>query len=513
MDEKVLFINISDIHTKGVIANSLIEEKLESLAEYISTLRKRHGCEKSLVMVSGDISHSGMSVEYEAIKPLFEELKKESGLLISPGNHDHDFSVYETTSRAGILGRLTNDGIEDDLVEMCIKGQKDYFDFESSTSSIKASEESSLSKKYEYGNYQVQALNTAWCSNINEQGELFFPKRCVLPMSENKVNILFFHHPLAWFEPDNQKELRNHIRDNFNIIVTGHEHASEAFSVTTNNATSLHIESIAFDDEKIQDNGFVSFIVEEKDVLVEQHLWKEGAFSRKEGTKKSEIISLNSKSVGGHELNIDYLNKLNDLGTAFRHKDKENLLLNDVFVYPNITVDSESNKLQKKSSADLLIEDKFKKTIITGDEICGKSTLLKKLYLDFLDKGKICLMLEGKSIKKSRKLKFQLIEEALKEQYLDMSYQDFCKTSEDKVLFVDDFDVIKGPAKELSGNSLDLFMEFDSVIVTVSDSYDLVDSRLEADNVFSSFEKVELLRLGFKLRFQLIDKWNSLSAS
>lgn len=511
MENKTLFINLSDIHTKH--ANSdVILNKLQSLDSYIETLRRKHNCSNSFIIISGDIAFSGSPSEYNIIKPAFTKLAKSSKLVMCAGNHDHDFSTYTTSSRTAILNSISKNDIEDDLLDVVTSGQKSYYDFEKELTFSLPTESSKLSKSYSYDEFELQALNTAWCSEIKEVGgQLIFPERCLIKPSDSKTNILFFHHPLSWLEPNNQKAIRNYSRDNFDIIITGHEHIADSFKVTSENNTSLMIESISFDDPEVPDNGFISFIIEDDEVSIQKHLWECDNYVQKETITKSQVISLSTKSLNGAELNIEFYNNLNDIGAGFNHINKDTIQLNDVFVYPNINVDSEQKKLKKKSSKDLLIEDNLSKVIITGDESCGKSTLIRKMYLDFVYEGKICVSFDGMEIKKSKKLTSNSIEKALVEQYSNLSYQDFCDSDKEKVLFIDDFDLIKGPVKELSKNAISVFNQFDRIVVAVSDSYDLGDSRLQSDNIFVEFERVEILRLGFKLRFELINKWNSLN--
>ncbi|WP_024612955.1 metallophosphoesterase [Pseudoalteromonas sp. TB64] len=511
MKNKTLFINLSDIHTKD--ANSdVILNKLQSLDTYIETLRRKNNCSKSFIIISGDIAFSGSPSEYNIIKPVFTKLAKSSKLVMCAGNHDHDFSTYTTSSRTTILNSISKNEIEDDLLDVVTSGQNSYFDFEGELTFSPPISSSKLSKSYNYDEFQLQALNTAWCSEIKEVGgQLVFPERCLIEPSDSKTNILFFHHPLSWLEPNNQKVIRNYSRDNFDIIITGHEHIADSFKVTSENNTSLMIESISFDDPEVPDNGFISFIIEDDEVLIQRHLWECDNFVPKDTITKSQVISPSTKSLNGANLNVEFYNNLSDIGTGFNHINKDNIQLNDVFIYPNINVDSDQKKLKRKSSKDLLIEDRFSKVIITGDECCGKSTLIRKMYLDFINEGKVCISFDGIEIKKSKKVNSNAIEKALVEQYSDFSYQDFCDSDKEKVLFIDDFDLIKGPVKELSKNTISVFNQFDRIIVAVSDSYDLGDSRLQSDNVFLGFEKVEILKLGFKLRFELINKWNSLN--
>lgn len=507
---KTLYINVSDIHIKR-LKNEAIITKLESFSGYIETLRQKGGFEDLVIMISGDIAYSGIKEEYDLIKPILNRISESTKVILCPGNHDHDFTNCSKT-RLNML-KIPLSEIEDDLIEFVTKGQKEYFDFESEVTSLKSSQSNLLSKLYEIDDeVNVQHLNTAWCSTLKEKGgTLKFPLDKILKPNPEKINILFFHHPLAWFEPSNQKELRNYIIENFDIVITGHEHVIESFKVTTDSTTSLMMESISFDDPTLDDNGFLSFVIEDNDVQIEKHVWANDHFMVTQTMSKSEVISASSKNLNGIELNLDFYNSLKDIGTGFVHSNQDELTLNDLYVYPNISIQSEStNRLKSKSSRLLLTDSSLKKAIVTGEDCSGKSTLLRKLYIEYLDGNSLPVLLDGSDINKAKKLGLKLIELALLKQYKNLSYQKFTESKKNKVLIIDNFDSIKGSSKVLSTNMFQVMAIFDNIIVTVSDSYDLGDSRIISDNIFIDFEKVEILRLGFRLRLELINKWNLL---
>jgi predicted MPP superfamily phosphohydrolase len=508
--QDTLYINLSDIHIKTDV-NEMILTKLEEFNGYIETLRQKGGFENVVVMISGDIAFSGIKEEYDLLKPILTKIAESAKILLCPGNHDHDFSNSSKT-RLTMLKTPLED-IEDDLIEFVTKGQAEYFAFESVVSSLQPTKKSNLSNLYEVSDkINIQSLNTAWCSSLKEKGgTLKLPINKILTPKDEKINILFFHHPLSWFEPNNQKEIRNYITDSFDIIITGHEHIADSFKVTTENTTSLMIESISFDDPTIAENGFLSFMMKDNDVVIEKHIWDNNRFLAIQSMSKSEIISASSKCLNGVELNLDFYNTLKDIGAGFIHSNQDELNLNDLFVYPNINIQSENNDRLKSKSAKLLLTDNsLKKTIITGEECSGKSTLLKKLYLEHLANDSLPVLLDGSNIIKAKKLDLKLIEFELSNQYENFTYQNFIENKKEKVLIIDNFDSIKGNSKELGMNMSKVMAIFDKVLITVSDSYDLGDSRIISDNIFVNFEKVEILRLGFRLRLELINKWNLL---
>lgn len=510
-ENKVLFVNVSDLHLKADDPNEIIA-MLESLRGYIESIKLKDGCEKSLIIISGDIVYSGSKDQYDTIFPLFKLLSENSDLVFCPGNHDHDFSSYSSnSSRDMILNSNIKDDINDELVDICISGQKAYYEFSSKLTFSSPSKENSLCKVYDYDQFKLYSLNTAWCSKIKEKGgDLFFPEKFLIDPDESTINILFFHHPLGWFRPVDNKTIRNYARKGFGITITGHEHVADSHNLVTQDKTVLMIESPSFYDPNVFNNGFVSFIIEDEDVIVKEHIWNENKcdFEQTRELNKSKINSSNKKTINGVGLDLNFYNKINDIGAGFSHIDKGDLDLTDVFVYPNIRIDSDGANINKRSSEDLLSNDKFSKIIITGEEFCGKSALVKKMYLDAIEEGCLCVLLYGLNLRKSKKLIFNTVEKAVNNQYSNLSYQEFLQSGRKKILFIDDYDSIEGPIKDLVEKSSLLFKQFDRVVVTVSDSYDIGNSRLQSDNLFDDFEKVEILKFGYRLRYELINKWN-----
>ncbi|WP_181716671.1 metallophosphoesterase family protein [Vibrio tarriae] len=91
--ERSLYIILSDIHVKDELS-SIIEEKLTSFKGWLKNKKRQDNYENILIIISGDIAFSGKKEQYEHVLSIFDDVKLDYNFVISPGNHDHDFSSY-----------------------------------------------------------------------------------------------------------------------------------------------------------------------------------------------------------------------------------------------------------------------------------------------------------------------------------------------------------------------------------------------------------------------------------
>ncbi|HIF9140887.1 TPA: metallophosphoesterase [Photobacterium damselae] len=432
--------------------------------------------------------------------------------------HDHDFSIYNGEQVRNVLLESSVETYDDSIINLIKKGQSEYFNFESSICNVDLIKETSLAKMYFIENgdfkYSIQSLNTAWCSTINEVGgSLVFPvDKIIENKDQDHLKIVFFHHPLSWFEPNNSKQIRNTLRDSNNIIITGHEHVNDSFKVETDSSLSLMIEASTFYDKSIDDNGFIIFEPDETDVLISKYTWDGNNFIETATKKKSDVIKLASVSSQGFSLNFNYFNYLNDIGSGFSHPDVDNLNIDDIYVYPNVRdLNPDNTTLKRETSEGLLDNNNVCNLILVGEECCGKTTLLKKLYLDSINKGKIPILIDGTSIRKPRKYDYKKLNEVIKYQYVNLDVTKLTEEMKEKVLIIDNFDYIYGDDKSKKAFLDSISHFFDKVVISVSDSYDLSESQIKGNLIFENdFIKMEILKLGYRLRYELINKWNKL---
>lgn len=511
--ENALFINISDIHIKKDNKDRVIK-KLDAFIRYINVLTIDY--KKIFVLVSGDVAYSGKKEEYDYIYDHFEELATKYDLIICPGNHDHDFSIYQSIVRNQLL-KADVDSLDDQSIDLITEGMNSYYHFENSLTTFEPNHENKLSKNYilDLGQRKVSitTFNTAWCSQLHERGgSMSFPTKYVIEPSQCDINITMLHHPLSWLEPSNHKELRNILRESSNIVITGHEHIEDNLRMESESNKCLMLEAMSFDDDWSEDNGFITFRFEENDIVVSNYKWQDEDYTKINEIRQSEVIKNNSISINNHIVKFDYLKSLKDIGVNFIHPDKDDLDLEDVFIYPNLKkIDGDSKLDMKKFSSENIISGEHSRVILIGDEYCGKSTLLKKYFLDAAKRGCLPLLIDGGALKRPGLEYNKILSKVLDSQYENLSLAEFINSELTKIALIDGFDLIRGDRK-----SVEIFLEktnqvFDVVIISVSDSFDFNGSELIGENYFDeTYDKYEILRLGYKLRYDLVHKWNSL---
>jgi len=513
--EYIIFV-VSDIHLKAS-DNKKVLKKLKDFEKKAKLIKRSKNKYSSLMLVPGDLAFSGRKEEYDLLSEIFLDLAEEHKMIFSPGNHDHDFSVYTGKAREVLLNSDIGD-IDGGIINHVTDGQKRYFEFEDKLTSIVPSAKTHLSKRYDIDSVvSVRSLNTAWCSKINETGgEIIFPINEIVESNESsQVNISIMHHPLAWYEPNNQKQLRARLRESSDIIITGHEHVSDSFKVLADNFSNLLIENVSFDDDECDQNGFLVLVGEGEDVSIERWNWSGDEFELEEEKTQKEIIQSGIEKVCGFQVNSNFLNFLSDLGTGFTHPASDDLSLEDVFVYPNIrNLSKKRSTIARESSSKLLADESVENIILIGEECSGKTSLLKKLCKDSMEDGEVSVFLDGLKIKKAKSFSDKKLESVLKSSYQNLDLVKLQDADVRKTLFLDNFDEISGDIKSLSSFLRYCESHFDRIVVGVSDTYDLSENEMSRDGIFNEYySRIQILKLGFRLRYELIDKWNSLKSS
>ncbi|HDL7804391.1 TPA: metallophosphoesterase [Yersinia enterocolitica] len=513
---KHLFVILSDIHVKTENKN-VIQHKLDVFTNNLNAFKKLGDYQKIIIIVSGDLAFSGKKDEYEYLVSFFEELATSYDLIMCPGNHDHDFSSYASPTVRNQLLKIDAELQDEESIKIIKKGMDSFFEFKNKLQTFTPKNVTPLSECYNIpsssADITVATFNSAWCSMLHERGgDIKFPVKYLPKVEKGQNNILFFHHPLSWFEPDNQKAIRNLIREDYSIIITGHEHLNDNFKIVGESNSCLMIEAMPFDDPNISENGFISLEIEESSVNINCYIWKDNMFELGVSYNKNEILKANSISNSNATVNYDYYTSLLDIGVHYIHPDKDNIDLNDVFVYPNLKNLSEENKfdMKKVASSNLISTDKSK-ILLVGDEYCGKTTLLRRLFIDAINNNQNPLLIEGSSIRNGNIEYDKIISRSVAKQYDKLTGVDFINLTGEKILLLDGFEYIKGDKKSISSFLTKSSNIFDKIIVTVSDTYDFSGSELLGDSYFEDgFYKYEILKLGYRLRYELVSKWNQL---
>lgn len=334
MNQTKVFV-ISDIHLKKENQEKL-SQKIKKLVTHVNIL-SNYG---DIILFSGDLAYSGKREEYDVLYELLHPLTNKLKVFLCPGNHDVNFSQPQEI-RDIVINSLGDKNPSPEIIEQLTTCQKEYFEFSQKLSGTPSIEKNKLAQVYFVEavdkNIQIISLNTAWISKLKEKsGTLFFPTEYLPKSSSEHFKIAFCHHPLSWLEANKQKQVRNYLRKDLDLVITGHEHIRDSFKVSSSTGESIFIESISFDDPHMDENGFLTIELEDT-LKVKTFIWKENDFFEKsEELEYSAPINKIISSTNEFQLKNNFIEQLSELGAGFTHKFKETLRIDDVFIYPNL---------------------------------------------------------------------------------------------------------------------------------------------------------------------------------
>jgi GTPase SAR1 family protein len=213
----------------------------------------------------------------------------------------------------------------------------------------------------------------------------------------------------------------------------------------------------------------------------------------------------------GFKLADSFLNELRNTEIVFQHEHKENIILNDIFVYPDLKIQKEqydSVEIVESNSEYLSNLEKISvKILILGEEQSGKTALLKMLFQNYFSQGSYPLLVNGEKIT-STDLK-KIFSPLIKMQYDRIDYEYFVHSPRKKILLIDDFHLSR-LNERYQKKFLDSIGKIFYKIIIVSD-LTLKFNKYELEwSSFSDYVKYEILPFGYVLRDELINKWNSL---
>ncbi len=538
---KFAILHLSDMHFRSESKNNPILQRTEQIAAALRGLSEPQ-LDSLFVAVTGDIAFSGKEHEYSVALDFFLSLQESMAefsldsdkFVFIPGNHDCDHSrsnaVRQAIIRDTIRGEGGIDKIDDDIVAKCLEVQSEYLKFISLFPEASRTVDSGLYDEYSFAvnnaNVIFRCFNTAWMSELEEkQGQLFFPIHLLDSYSYQDADVVIslLHHPFRWFESDNARSLEKHVEANTDLILTGHEHVHARYQkVSFDGHTNQYLEGAILQDLDGSDSGISAIVV---DLDRSQHLtatwhWSGSSYRL---SRQPRCISFGRD----HRLSLlantaEFTRHLHDLGTAFTHPRKDALVLEDLFIYPDLSCLSTSTLKSGKSttlddivSSQTLIDEPRPEVLILGSDRSGKSTLAKALYLGFKSNGFKPLFLLGRAIKKACNevaLK-RIIASAISDQYGVDVVEDYEQLPlGEKVLIVDDLQDAKINQSGQVTLLNNLRPRFAHIIVFAHESFfldGLTQTKPEADG-FISFSAFTLREMGHRLRGELIDRWMDL---
>ena len=216
-------------------------------------------------------------------------------------------------------------------------------------------------------------------------------------------NFSIIHHPTHWLEPNNKREFDHLLENVSDFIFTGHEHQESQISKISPLGETIILEGNVLQensDPKISGFNIITIEIENSIVVnidLEQFAWDSqqnmyivNDFEEiKIDTMRRRINHASTGENNRFFIKESMSKFINDLGAYVVHPRHGNLLLNDIFVYPDFENSLEEKNKQDMKASHLLNEIGDDKGVwfIEGDKESGKTTLLKKCIVIFMRKN------------------------------------------------------------------------------------------------------------------------------
>lgn len=526
---KLAVIQMSDLHiTSGT---DYIVEKSRKLARATASILNE--CSKVAVVVTGDIVDKGNVANYQFAKKMFQDFKNEIEketkfdsweYVFVPGNHDLDFGM-DVPFRDFVLKDVLDNGAfkRNEYENEALKPQYEFWKFYAELSGEKHLNRISYEKQIKINNNSsliFHCYNTALLSTINEQPQsLIVPEANFITYNDdngrNDIVISVFHHKTGWLATRGTKSnnylFSEHIQKQSQILMCGHEHQHRGKQISDldNKDAILYLENDSL--QQGEEQSFSVLVFDDTD------LTNAVLYTISIDAKKDVCQPLAEKNVPityhGHSFDFTehFYTYLHSLDAPIKHPRKDPLLLDDIYVYPDLeplngTVDDDRVYTYIDSKEIFSYNEATKVIILEGESQCGKTALLKMLISQCYHRSIYPILLHGKDIKKVN-IK-PLLNRAYDNQY-DKSkkkFQEYYTIERSKrIVFIDNMDkssLNKSGMKELISSLLNVY---DKVIITTSENIDIRGLLSTADNMDVIYYSVH--SLGYVKRNLLIERW------
>lgn len=219
------------------------------------------------------------------------------------------------------------------------------------------------------------------------------------------------------------------------------------------------------------------------------------------------------------EISSKFREWLENPGANFTHPQGD-LKLEDIFVYPDLreynfkTFKNQSNQIcfPNLRIVSNTTTETGTKYVFVGDDSSGKTTICKKLFIDYYYKGYLPIFINGQDL--SNNVRLEIFEKALGKEYLkqyDAVLCSFEKIDIEKiVIIIDDFHKIKVKNDYKIVLVKNISKKYCNIVVTGNTlmPFESVKNKAQED-IFKDFTLYSILEFGTKLRYELVRKWNT----
>lgn len=453
-------VHLSDLH--------IGPEKKKFLDNYVerihSSVNAKCNPNSSIIFVTtGDIINRGVKESYDLAFDLFENLstmlkktKMKCHFVKIPGNHDCDFAK-ENGVRSTLLKALemNSTSIDNSIIDNITSIQDDYFNFHSKLIEDRKGNKVFWSQSITIGtaNIVFNCLNTAWCSSVDESkaryGRLYYPVDN-LKLLSGDITVSLMHHPYNWYTDSNRRNIKQSLEQVSDLILTGHEHEHEtSLKETASSQTFYSASRNSFDDYgNLRFTLYDISIDHQGEKNISSYFYNKDRF---ENEVEFSSIKDNSHKKYKYSLNSQSYDLLNKLTSKIMHTEKDEVLLNEIFVEPEFKVnmttvdDSEDESREEVASVigfKKLNEELLKSncSLILGSQHYGKTTIGKKIFLNMLEQGKMVVFTSYDEVKINSAGVYSSFSKYCKNSYNDKTFESVPVF--DRVLIVDNVDLL-----------------------------------------------------------------------
>jgi hypothetical protein len=184
------------------------------------------------------------------------------------------------------------------------------------------------------------------------------------------------------------------------------------------------------------------------------------------------------------------------------HSQKETVLLDDIFVYPELDVYDDLREFKKKISSKELLENllDYLKIVIAGEGQSGKTTLCKMIFKELRGNSFIPVYVSDKEHHFIGKIENRILQ-SFEKQYEGANINEIDR--ERIIPIIDDFHLAKNKEKHINDLS-----KYTYCILTVDDIFSL---NIKDEKLIALFDYFKIIEFKPTLRHELIKKWKNLT--
>jgi uridine kinase len=186
---------------------------------------------------------------------------------------------------------------------------------------------------------------------------------------------------------------------------------------------------------------------------------------------------------------------------AEAHPQKERVLLDDIFIYPDL----DKYDSLKKDKEMISLEELFKtildylRIVIVGEGQSGKTTICKMIFKELRNRNLVPVYISDTKTHFSGKIENKIIE-SLNEQYEGVEIREVYENYKDRIVpIIDDFHFAKNKEKHIKDLSI-----YHMNVLVVDDIFSL---NIGEEKLISSFNYFKIKEFKPSLRYDLVKKW------